>query len=359
MTILIFIIILGVLILSHEFGHFITAKRSGIKVEEFGFGFPPRIFGKKIGETTYTLNLIPFGGFVKIEGEEGDHPDDPRSFAAKSPYIQALVLGAGVLFNVLLAFILLSIVSWAGTPTQLDDTDTPARARDIRVLIGLVAPDSPAEKAGLLSGDTILRVSKDGDEKEIRDVSTLQEFVKKYGDDFLTLTVLRGAEESGFNVYARSHPPEGEGALGISLVRVGVVSHPWWEAPWEGFKMTLRSIALTARGFVEIIRIAFSGGNAGAYVAGPVGIVSLVDQSLGLGFVFLIQFTALLSINLAIINLIPFPALDGGRLFFLLIETVRRKPLNKKITAWVNAASFFFLLFLMLLITIADVRKLF
>lgn len=357
-TILIFIIILGILILSHEFGHFITAKRSGVKVDEFGFGFPPRLFGKKIGETLYSINLIPFGGFVKIEGEDGEHPEDPKSFTAKPKSIQAMVLAAGVLCNIILAWILFSFVSFAGTPTHLDE-ETPPDARDIRVVIGVIASESPAEKAGLLAGDVIVSLKAADEVKTVNLVSDIQEFVRAHKGEVITVTIIREGSMQDMNVYARPDPPEGEGALGVSLIRIGIIPHPWYKALWNGLVMTGRSIYFTLLGFYELLQLAFSGANIGAYVAGPVGIVSLVDQSLGLGMIFLLQFTALLSINLAIINLIPFPALDGCRLFFLFIETIIRKPLNKKFTATANAAGFAILLAIMILITIGDVRKLF
>ncbi|PIR69823.1 MAG: hypothetical protein COU47_00075 [Candidatus Niyogibacteria bacterium CG10_big_fil_rev_8_21_14_0_10_46_36] len=358
MTILLFIIILAFLILSHEFGHFITAKRSGIRVEEFGLGFPPRLFGIKRGETLYSFNLIPFGGFVKIEGEEGEHPDDPKSFAAKPAYIKAAVLVAGVFFNLLFAYLLFVAISWAGTPTDIGD-ETPPGTRDIRILVGSVDAESPAENAGLITGDTIVRASFGEASADIHTISDIQAFTEEYKGETIQLTLFRDKHEETIPVLARANPPPGEGPLGISLLRVGIVKSPWYKALWEGAETLARSFYLVIMGFYDIIRIALAGEDTSAYLAGPIGIVSLVGQSLDLGFLFLLQFTAILAVHLAVINLVPFPALDGGRLFFLLIETVMRRPLPKTFTNYANTLGFFFLIGLMLLITAADVKKLF
>lgn len=357
MTILLFIAILAFLILVHEFGHFIIAKKSGMRVDEFGFGFPPRIFGIRKGETMYSINWLPFGGFVKIAGEDDTESHTIRHFASKPAWIQALVLTAGVAFNILSALLIFIYVAWAGSPISIGDEDMP-HARDARVLISYVAPDSPAQNAGLLSGDTILSVQAQSETRQISSMSDMQAFIAMYAGEDILLTIQRGKETQTLAVFARPHPPEGEGALGVGLARVGIINYPIHIAVWEGMKQTARMTALTVQGFVEIIRFAIAGENVGAYVAGPVGIVSLVGQYYNLGFIFLLQLTALIAINLAVINLIPFPALDGGRLFFLFIETVIRRPIPKKVTGLANTAGFAILIGLIVLITISDVSKL-
>lgn len=371
MTILLFIIILAVLILSHEFGHFIVAKKSGIRVEEFGLGFPPRLFGIKKGETLYSFNLIPFGGFVKIEGEdgpgepfggiddkEGKYSRDSKSFWAKPAYIKAAVLVAGVFFNLLFAYLLFVVISWAGTPVNIGD-ETPAGVRDTRVLIGSVAPGSPAAENNLIIGDTITRLEHKGSSADIERISDVQEFVAQYPGEIINLTLLRNNTEEVIPIFARPNPPPEEGSLGISLLRIGIVEKPWYVALLDGAKMLGRSMYLVVMGFYDIISIALAGEDTSQYLAGPVGIVSLVGQSMDLGFLFLLQFTAILAVHLAIINLVPFPALDGGRLFFLLIETIIRRPLPRTFTNYANTLGFFILIGLMLLITVSDVKKLF
>ncbi|MDP2676603.1 MAG: site-2 protease family protein [bacterium] len=358
MTILLFIVILAFLILSHEFGHFIIAKKSGIRVEEFGLGFPPRLYGIKKGDTLYSINLIPFGGFVKIEGEEGEHPNDPKSFAAKPAYIKAAVLVAGVAFNLLSAYLLFAVISWAGTPTNIGDENPPG-VRDVQVLVGSVDAASPASDAGLVVGDSIIRASANNQSVDIQTISDLQIFIEDRKGEIIDITLLRGENEETIPIFARANPPPQEGPLGISLLRVGIVKSPWYEALWDGFVMLGRSMLLVVSGFYDIIRIALAGEDTSAYLAGPIGIVGLVGQSLDLGFLFLLQFTAILAVHLAIINLVPFPALDGGRLFFLFIETIIRRPLPRTFTNYANTLGFFFLIGLMLLITVADVKKLF
>src|SRR6185436_13649347 len=208
LTILVFIVILGLLVFVHELGHFIMAKRAGMRVDEFGFGFPPRLFGIKKGETTYTINLIPLGGFVKILGEDGSDSEDPRSFGNKSTWQRFSVLVAGVSMNVVLAFVLLSIGMMLGLPTVIyEDEQLPAHAKVRNVSVGIleIAEKSPADEAGLKPGDTIYKITG----IPISSIDDAQRITSENAGKSTVYTFKRGSEAFERTITPRSAPPEG------------------------------------------------------------------------------------------------------------------------------------------------------
>lgn len=357
LTIIIFILILGLLIFVHEFGHFLVAKKNGVKVEEFGFGFPPRIFGIKYGETIYSLNWIPLGGFVKIFGEEGEAKENPHSFASKKIWQRTIILLAGVAMNVVLAIIVISLGYGLGLPTAIDDLQIVSRAK---VQITEAAPKSPAQLAGIKVGDTIVKIVGQGELNNVSQVAQVQNFINENKGKEITLNLQRGRDVREVKIVPRVNPPPGEGALGVGLARVTTTRYPWYQAIYEAAKTTFILIwtIILALGYL-FWQLVSQGRAPGAEVAGPVGIFSLTGQAAQLGFVYLLQLTALLSINLAIINALPLPALDGGRLLFLLIEKIKGSPVSQKIERAVHSAGFVFLIILMVLITARDVIKLF
>ena len=359
LTLLIFIIVLSVLVFVHEFGHFIMAKRAGMKVEEFGFGFPPRLLGVKHGETTYSINAIPFGGFVKILGEDGQEQNNPRSFASAKAGIRAGVIIAGVVMNLLLAVALLSIGNAVGLRVGLVDEASVKQARDIKVQIIQVAAGSPAERSGLKPLDEIAGF-KIGDRLSYTSsVEDVQDFINKnLGKEIIVLT-RSGQELIEDKIIPRTNPPEGEGALGISLATTGVVSYPWYEAIGRGAMDTVNIFRYTVVGYATIIKNIFVTGKAGVELSGPVGIAVITGKAARLGFTYLMQFTALISVNLAVLNIIPFPALDGGRLLFIGIEKLKGRPVSRKIEATVNAIGFALLIMLMIYVTTKDIIKFF
>ncbi len=358
LTAIIFIIVLGILVLVHEFGHFYVAKKAGMRVDEFGFGFPPRLFGVKKGETIYSINWVPFGGFVKVYGEQGEGENDPRSFASKSAGPRAKVIVAGVLMNLLLAAVLLGFGNFLGLRIGLIG-DEPLSARDIKIQIIQVSQDSPARLAGLNTLDEIKRLQKDTDIVEPKEVEEVQNFVTKHSGEEIILTILRNGGEVDLNLVPRIDPPPGQGAIGVSLVKTGVVSYPWYEAIWRGVHDTGIMTANITIALSTFFKNLFVDSAAITDVSGPVGIAVLTGQAASLGFNYLLQFVALLSINLAVLNIIPFPALDGGRLLFIGIEKLKGSPVSKKIENLVNAAGFAFLIALMIWITVKDVAKFF
>lgn len=357
-TAIIFIVVLSVLVLAHELGHFWAARRAGMRVEEFGFGFPPRLFRFKKGDTVYSINLIPFGGFVKILGEDGNNQDSPESFISKKAGTRSLVLAAGVLMNILLTVILLSIGNFSGLRIGLADGQG-AGASDIKVQIVEVVTGGPAEVAGIRIFDEIINATAGGSTQNVTDIAEFQKLINENRGQEVNLKIARGGKVFDYQIIPRLNPPPGQGALGISLARTGVVKSPWYLAIPNAARDTFLMLTALISGYIGIIKNIFLTGKAGIEVTGPIGIAVITGQAARQGWVFLIQLTAWISINLAVINSLPFPALDGGRLLFVLIEKLKGSPVPRKLEASINAAGFAFLLALMVIITAKDLIKFF
>ena len=360
LTIIVFILILGILIFAHEFGHYISAKKAGVRVDEFGFGFPPRIFAFKKGETTYSLNLIPVGGFVKIFGEERGEKKSTskRAFYNKPAWQRAIILFAGVFMNLLVAAIFLSIVHGIGVPSFVEKGQE-ANYRNIQIQIVEVAKNSPAEKAGIKIGDAIFGLSFNQEAVQIKEVEDVQNFIAGHIGEELNFTLKRGNETLQKVMIPRSNPPEGEGATGIAMSKTGLISYPWYKAIIKGFETAGKLIVTMISLFYLLIKTLILKGTMIGEIAGPVGIAALTSQMVQLGWVYVLQFTAILSINLAIINFLPFPALDGGRLLFLLIEKIKGKPIKFKTERMAHTIGFAILILLIIVITFRDIVKLF
>jgi len=368
MSLLIFLIILSALIIVHELGHFLVAKYYGIRVDEFGLGYPPRawkLFSWR--QTVFTLNWLPFGGFVKIFGENPSEEAKPSpwkdskgkglaldSFQTKNRGIQAAVLVAGVVGNFLFAWLLISFGFMSGLPSP---AGLALPIENPRTVITVVVPGSPAAQAGLKSGDAIVSMSRGGSYAELSP-EALSEFIARSLEP-ITLSIERGKTSFTKNLAPQEGLIAGRPALGISMETIGIVDLPLHRAIWEGLKTTVSLTLLTARAIFSLISQAVIGRADLAAVTGPVGIVGMVGDMRELGWNYLVTFAALLSINLSIINLMPFPALDGGRLLFVGIETVTRRPIPSRFFNAVNTAGFALLIFLMILITIQDVRNIF
>lgn len=347
-TLLVFILILGILVLAHEWGHFIAAKKSGLTIEEFGFGFPPRIFSWKVSETIYSINLLPLGGFVKILGEDGGETDSPKSFSSKSAGIRSLIAAAGVTMNFLLGALLLIIGFYVGLP-QVLDKENETIAKNVQIQIIAINHNSPAEETNLKLGDSI---------ENFTEISTLQDFINQNKGKEINLKIKRGQENLKIKTTPRINPPEGEGALGVALAKTGLVSYPWYQSIWLGIKSAFIITWEIIKGFFELIKNLLTAGKVPQEVAGPVGIAVLAGQAINLGFIYLLQLVALISLNLAVLNLIPFPALDGGRLLFLGIEKIKGSKVNPKIENAIHSIGIILLLTLVALITYRDILKL-
>jgi regulator of sigma E protease len=365
MAILIFVVVLAVLILVHEFGHFIFAKLFRMRVDEFGVGFPPRIFGKKFGETIYSVNWIPFGGFVKIAGEDGDaEGGDNRNFSSKHWSKQILVLVAGVLFNLILAWAILSGSFIAGMPLS-SSGELGARTEQAELLVVGVSKGSPAEEAGIKVGDEILFVESNGVEVQGEEL-TPESFQN---------TILNGQGDA-VTISYRSKNQSVEGLLttvvvtpsfdvipdrpvvGLSTDKVGIVKLPIFQSLVQGFLMTMSVFAAVAVGLFTLLIDAFRGAADISQITGPVGIVGFIGDASTLGLSYLLSFTAFISINLAVINLIPFPALDGGRVLFVLIETILGKKISPKVSGVMNLVGFALLILFMIVVTYNDIARL-
>ncbi|MFA6535899.1 MAG: RIP metalloprotease RseP [Candidatus Paceibacterota bacterium] len=361
MSIIIFLIILAVLIFVHELGHFLIAKKSGIRVDEFAIGFPPKIFAWQRGETKYTINLIPFGGFVKIFGENPDDesisgPDSARSFVNKNRGIQAGVLIAGILFNLLFAWILISGSLSLGLNTSVSGYEK--YSPDAKVLVVSVLPNSPAFRAGLQAGDKIENLSIGANQLSKLTVADTQNFIFNSNGTPIKIAATRGMEKLDLTVLPEAGIVPDKMAIGVSLDLVGTLRLPIHRAIYEGAKITASLTKETAIGLAKFVYQIFAGSADFSQVAGPVGIVGLVGGAAKSGLSYLLTFTAFISINLAVINLVPFPALDGGRLLFVAIEAIRRKNINPKIANIVNGIGFAILILLMILVTYHDIAKL-
>lgn len=362
-AIIVFILVLVALIVVHEFGHFVAAKLSGMRVDEFGIGYPPKAAGWKKGETEYTLNWLPFGGFVRIYGEDQqavdeDPKDADRAFFKKHRGLQALVLGAGIIMNLAFAWVLLSITLGLGAPRALDEHEI-ATAEDPFVLVSSILPGSPAEEAGFKPGDRIIRATAGVDLFNSASADAFTAFVSGETDP-ITFVVENAGEERTLTATPRAglslEDPERK-VLGVGVASVGTVRTPWHLAPVEGLSLTWELTKATAIGLVSFFASIFTFSADLAQVSGPVGIATAVGDAAGTGIAELLTLTAIISINLALINLLPIPALDGGRLLFVAIETVIRRPLPRKFQAWVNGAGFAFLILLMIVVTASDIFK--
>jgi regulator of sigma E protease len=355
LTIITFVAVLSLLVFVHEFGHFITAKKSGISVEEFGFGFPPRIFGVKKGETLYSINWIPLGGFVKIKGEAGEHAHDKDSFANKGAHIRLAVLVAGVIMNVVLAWFLLSLGYLIGMPQAIDtDLSKFARVADAKVQVVDVLDGSPAAKADIQSGDTIVSVGGTA----VSTIDAVRALTGAAAGTSERFVVSRnGATLQKDITPAVLDETDKQPAIGVELVTTGMVSYPIWMAPVQGAVATYTFGSDIVGAFAGLIGDLFARQKVAVDFSGPVGIAILTSEVAAMGIRYLIQFTALLSLNLAVINILPFPALDGGRVLFLVIEKVRGRAVSRRIENAAHNIGFAVLMLLVLVVTYGDLIK--
>lgn len=385
LTIVIFILVLSVLVFGHELGHFFVARRLGVKAEEFGFGFPPRIFGvyrngkgkwrrvvgnRSIEElnknededkipgnksTVYSLNWLPVGGFVKIKGENDNGLNEPNSFASKKIWQRALILSAGVIMNILLAWIIFSIGYMIGLPQATENLAKNAVVSEQQLIVAQIMPDSPAAQVGLAANDIILSV--DGD--EIVKQEDLQALTNSRVGEELSLVINRGGEEQTMNITPVLNEDSGRGEIGVAVLSGGLVRYPFFTAIWEGLKTTAWMLKEIVVMFISLIVGLFTSNGLASQVAGPIGIANFTGQMARLGLVYLMQFTAFLSLDLAVLNFLPFPALDGGRVLFLLIEKIKGSPVRRDVEAIIHNSGFILLIAVVILVTFRDIMRLF
>lgn len=376
LTIIVFLLTFLILVVIHEFGHFIAAKKFNIKVLEFGFGIPPRIWGKKVGETLVSINWLPFGGFVRLFGEdevEKQVLESKRSFAASPISKRIIVVFAGVVMNLLLAWILfwiflgasnfkteLPIIPVAGSNHQFIGVN---QSIENLVIIGEVKPNSPADQAGIKSGDRVVALND-------KFLSTSEELVNKTkelaGQEIkLTLSNIDQTVYKTLTVTPRENPPDGEGSLGITLGSFEFYNLSYtetWQKILSGPSHSINITTYTINVLGGLISSSLQTRDiepVSSAVSGPIGIGSVIGEILKIENPILpyINFLGWFSLNLAIFNVLPFPGLDGGRLFFLIIEAATRKKVNAQIEKYVHTIGLALLLTLALVITISDIRK--
>jgi regulator of sigma E protease len=381
-SIILFFLIISILVIIHELGHMFVAKYFGVKVHEFGLGYPPK--AKKIFSwkgTDFTLNWIPFGGFVRLEGEgdEKEKSSHKDSLSTKKWYAQILILLAGVSMNFVFAWILLSISFMVGAPSSTSGI-SGKYAKNIRTVITSVSTESPAEMAGLKVGDRVLGASvlqMQGTNQHIIGIpnenlnpTSLTTLIKDPKTEIVQILLQRGREcdlsnkicndetLKSIQVAPQAGIIEGSKAIGISLDTVGTLRLPFFKALGVGMQVTLIQTKDIFVGFGRLVSSAFTGSGAMKEVSGPVGIVGIVHDVQKAGWVYVLSLTALISLNLAVLNLVPFPALDGGRILVILIETAIRRPLPEKFTYYLNLSGFSILMLFMLVVTYQDILRL-
>jgi len=378
-TLLVFLLILSVLVMIHELGHFVVAKKLGILVEEFGFGLPPRIWGKKIGETTYSINWLPIGGFVKLYGEDQEESGtkdkkslqfavrssqlEKRAFYSRPVWQRILVLVAGVVMNFLLGIVIISYLFTQGVMVPTD-----------RVHVEKIVSGSPADTAGLLEKDVIIKLKVKSekfqpqadrplDEKieevEIKSSDDLINTTKEHLGEEIILIVERNGKELEFILTPRKDYPPDEGPMGVTISTYEEKRYSIWQAPIQGTKEALilswelvKGIGITLWKLVSFQPVSKD-------VAGPIGIAQITGEAVKFGNNAVLELLGLLSLNLAIVNILPFPALDGGRLLFVLIEGATGRRLKATWERYVHQIGMAILLALILLVTINDLIRIF
>ncbi|HOG11992.1 MAG: RIP metalloprotease RseP [Smithellaceae bacterium] len=348
-TFISFIVLLGILIFAHELGHFLAARAGGVGVLKFSLGFGPKIFGKKIGETEYVLSWIPLGGFVKLLGESGAEElpaeDEKRSFYKQPRWKRMLIVLAGPVFNFLLAVFIFFLVYMHGLPNLLP-------------VIGELSPDSAAASSGILKDDAILSIN----DREITFWDEIKPVILKAGGADLTIRIRRGGEEKIFavkpkltktkNIFGEE---ESTYLIGISPAGKTVIEkkNPTAamasavEKTWEISKLTVISVVKMLEGVLSPRTL-----------GGPIFIAQVAGNQVREGIIPFVLFMAILSINLGVINLFPIPVLDGGHIFFYLIEMAARREIPVKIKEWASQIGFVFLLMLMLFVIMIDIERL-
>jgi regulator of sigma E protease len=346
----------------HEFGHFIIAKKFGVRVEEFGVGYPPRIFGKKIGETIYSVNWIPLGAFVRIYGEEGG-VDDLRSFTNLKIWQRVLIVIGGVAAFWITAIIIFSIVFATGTDLPVGDQDVQGLSNP-QVKVISVSNDSPASQASLKTGDTIKDIIVGIVDTKISKISEFQKITGDNKGKEITITVERAGKDFNVNLSPRVSPPAGQGSVGVGLERMATLiqKYPWYLAPVQGVIYTWQTTVNSVVGLYSVVANLFErkGLPQGAAFAGPLGITVFLANAASYGIGFFLYFIGIICVLVAIFNLFPIPALDGGKLVFLLIEKIKGKPVSEKVEQRITVTFFAILICLSIFITIRfDIPRVF
>lgn len=350
-TVIVFLIILSILVFVHELGHFLACKLFKVKVNAFAIGFPPKIWSFTKGETTYAINALPLGGYVSIHGEnpgEEFDPNDTRNFQNLSWWKQVIILAAGVIFNVIFAWILLSLSLMIGTSkAALDGLPSEYISGPQKVLIQAVGENSPAKKAGVVPGEVLYSVNG----IVVTNATQVQDLIKQSVDKVELMSVLKQSTTTHTVIF------EDQKMIGVSLAEVAQVQMPFFAALKYGGAGTWYLTSELGKGVVGFFGKLFVGNASWDEVAGPVGIAKNVGDANREGFTSLLFMSVLISLSLAIMNILPFPALDGGRIVIAVIEGAIRRKLNVKFVNILNLVGFVVLILLMLVVTFKDIWR--
>lgn len=360
LTALVFFAILSILVLIHELGHYVVARWIGVHVEEFGLGLPPKIFGKKIGGTIYSLNWLPIGGFVRLAGEDDPnpsritHPSSRKYFWARTKKERAAILVAGVTMNVLLA---LGLTGYLLTQGVLEPNG--------RVRVEKVQPGSPAETVGLREGDTITSITFGPSNPSVPSVTKritlpkdLIDATRAHLGEEVTLTILRDGNERNVTVVPRKDPPEGQGPLGVVITDLELRTFTWREIPFEAVRINAIRAKDMFTGIAGTLWRLATLRSPAADVAGPIGIARVTGEAVKFGWKAVLEFMSILSLNLAVLNILPIPALDGGRLAFVFLEKLIGKKLRPAFERSTHQVGMIILIALILLVSINDILRL-
>jgi regulator of sigma E protease len=371
-----FLLILGLLlfiglVVVHEWGHFIMARRGGVDVEEFGIGFPPKAktIARKNG-TEYTLNWLPLGGFVRLKGEH-DADKKKGSFGAAPLSTKVKIMVAGVVMNLLTAYLMLIALAAVGMPKLVDNQFTVKSDEHVtkqQLFAGYVEKDSPAEKAGIKSSDVIISVSGEGQTDRVTTAAAFPDITKKHAGQTINIEYSRDGKvttaptqlRSNEEVEASKKTDNPKGYLGIAPGEYNV-SRYTWSAPIVAGGTIVQFTELTFKGLGTALAGLFTGHakQASEQVSGPVGIFVILQQGTHLGIQFILMIIAVISLTLAIMNVLPIPALDGGRLFVTLVYRAIKKPLSERTEDLIHGTGFALLMVLFVLITVVDVKRFF
>jgi regulator of sigma E protease len=372
----VFLLIIGLilfvgLVVVHELGHFLVAKRNGVDAEEFGLGFPPRVWSRKLKSgLLFSVNLLPIGGFVKLKGEH-DADTAPGTFGAATTWAKTKIMLAGVTMNLFVAFILLMILAWLGMPQLVNNQFTIASDSHVtadQVFVGLVENNSPAQRAGLKVRDRLEAIGPAGHLQKVVSAAQLPKVTQQYAGDTVLVEFSRNGQQRTVTVHMRTKAQtESTGKDGTQKGYLGIAPSEYtlirstWSAPIVALGLIKQFTVLTLQGLGSVV-VALVHGNtskASANVTGPVGIFVLLKTGSVLGYQVVLFIIALISLTLALMNVLPIPALDGGHLYTILIARLFRRPLNQSVEEWVNAAGFILIMLLVVLVTISDVRRYF